>query len=79
MTAMKLINPDLTQFQANTLFERIDQDENHCISFIEFLAATLDPREVDLREIKQVHFCTHFILLLFLLLLRELFVYSTSF
>ena len=56
MTAMKLINPDLTLFQANTLFERIDQDENHCISFIEFLAATLDPREVDLREIKQVRF-----------------------
>lgn len=56
MTAMKLINPDLTLFQANTLFERIDQDENHCISFIEFLAATLDPREVDLREIKQVCF-----------------------
>ena len=51
---MKLMNPDLSADQTNSLFERIDQDENHCISFIEFLAATLDPKEVDLREMKQV-------------------------
>lgn len=51
---MKLMNPDLSAAQTNSLFERIDQDENHCISFIEFLAATLDPKEVDLREMKQV-------------------------
>jgi len=54
VTAMKLMNPDLSAAQTNSLFERIDQDENHCISFIEFLAATLDPKEVDLREMKQV-------------------------
>lgn len=54
MAAMKLMNPDLSLAQTNSLFERIDQDENHCISFIEFLAATLDPKEVDVREMKQV-------------------------
>lgn len=50
---MKLMNPDLSLTQTNSLFERIDQDENHCISFIEFLAATLDPKEVDVHEMKQ--------------------------
>lgn len=56
MTAMKLMSPDLSSVQVGALFERIDQDENHCISFIEFLAATLDPKDVDLHETKQVGF-----------------------
>lgn len=56
MTAMKLMSPDLSSVQVGSLFERIDQDENHCISFIEFLAATLDPKDVDLHETKQVGF-----------------------
>jgi hypothetical protein len=51
---MKLMNPDLTSMQTNDLFQRIDQDGNHCISFIEFLAATLDPDDVDANELKQV-------------------------
>jgi hypothetical protein len=51
---MKLTNPDLTSMQTNDLFQRIDQDGNHCISFIEFLAATLDPDDVDANELKQV-------------------------
>jgi hypothetical protein len=50
---MKLTNPDLSISDANALFQRIDQDGNHCISFIEFLAAALDPSEVDANEIKQ--------------------------
>jgi Ca2+-binding EF-hand superfamily protein len=54
LTAMKLMNPDLTSMQTNDLFQRIDQDGNHCISFIEFLAATLDPDDVDANELKQV-------------------------
>jgi len=53
LAAMKLMNPDLTSAQSNALFRRIDQDENHCISFIEFLAATLDPKDVDVNELKQ--------------------------
>ena len=53
-TAMKQMNPELTTAQANALFQRIDQDENLCISFIEFLAAALDPKDVDLHEMKQV-------------------------
>lgn len=51
---MKHMNPDLSSAQTNALFQRIDQDENHCISFIEFLAAALDPKDVDLNEMKQV-------------------------
>lgn len=54
MSAMQLMNPNLTAAQTNALFQRIDQDENHCISFIEFVAATLDPRDVDANEMKQV-------------------------
>lgn len=51
---MKLLNADLTPTQTNELFQRIDQDGNHCISFIEFLAATLDPKDVDANELNQV-------------------------
>lgn len=51
---MKLMNPDLTLAQTNAMFQRIDQDSNQSISFIEFLAATLDPSEVDASELKQV-------------------------
>lgn len=54
MAAMKHMNPDLSSAQTNALFQRMDQDENHCISFIEFLAAALDPKDVDLNEMKQV-------------------------
>lgn len=53
MTAMKLMNPELTSTQTNDLFQRIDQDGNYCISFIEFLAAALDPAEVDASELKE--------------------------
>jgi hypothetical protein len=51
---MKLMNPELSILATDSLFQRIDQDENHCISFIEFLAAALDPKDVDANELTQV-------------------------
>jgi len=35
----------------DVLFDTIDQDGNKQISFIEFVAATIDPREVDVSEL----------------------------
>lgn len=54
VAAMRQLNPDLSMAQTNALFQRIDQDGNHTISFIEFLAAALDPKDVDRNEMKQV-------------------------
>ena len=51
---MKQLNPDMTPIQANAMFHRFDQDENLNISFIEFLAVALDPKEVDNNELLEV-------------------------
>lgn len=53
IVAMKQVLPDLTEADVILLFEMMDQDSNKSISFIEFLAATVDPREVDIQEINQ--------------------------
>jgi calcium-dependent protein kinase len=45
--AMKSVSPDLTIKDIDLLFEAIDVDCDLQISFTEFLAATMDPREVN--------------------------------
>ena len=45
------ISPDL----ANQLFENIDANHDKQISFSEFLAATLDPREVQISELNKAY------------------------
>jgi calcium-dependent protein kinase len=49
--AMKSVSPDLTSMEIDSLFEAIDVDDDKQISFTEFLAATMDPREVDTEEL----------------------------
>ena len=38
----------------NILFDMIDLDGNNQISFLEFVAATIDPRSVDIQDLNQV-------------------------
>jgi calcium-dependent protein kinase len=49
--AMKFASPDLSQIEIDQLFSAIDVDNDQQISFTEFLAATIDPREVDVEEL----------------------------
>jgi calcium-dependent protein kinase len=50
-TAMKSVSPDLSSADIDSLFEAIDVDNDKQISFTEFLAATLDPRALDVEEL----------------------------
>jgi calcium-dependent protein kinase len=52
--AFQQFHPEMTLADIDLLFNVIDQDDNKAISFLEFVAATIDPREVDIREINQV-------------------------
>lgn len=52
--AMRQIQPDLSIQDIDLLFTIMDQDNNGSISFLEFMAATIDPRDVDVREMNQV-------------------------
>lgn len=52
-TAMQKIAPELTVADLARLFGIIDYDKNNLISYTEFLAATLDPREVDIGELNK--------------------------
>lgn len=49
-SAMQMINPNSCPADVDLIFDSIDQDGNKHISFIEFVAATIDPREVDIQE-----------------------------
>lgn len=51
--AMRQLAPELPAEDIVTLFHTIDIDGNELISYTEFLAATLDPREVDIEEINK--------------------------
>ncbi len=51
--AMKSVSPDLSNNDIDQLFVAIDVDNDHQISFTEFLAATMDPREVDMDELSK--------------------------
>jgi calcium-dependent protein kinase len=51
--AMQTLNPDLCYQDIELLFDIMDQDDNKTISFLEFVAATIDPREVDVQEMNQ--------------------------
>lgn len=53
--AFRQICPDSSVSEVAALFDRTDQDGNRSISFIEFLAATLDPKDLEMHEIKQVN------------------------
>jgi calcium-dependent protein kinase len=48
------VNPNMTKRDVDALFDAIDQDGNKQISFLEFVAAMVDPRDVDVKEINQV-------------------------
>jgi hypothetical protein len=50
---MTQIHPELFPRDIEILFDIMDQDGNGSISFLEFTAATIDPREVDIREMNQ--------------------------
>lgn len=50
---MKSINDSLANKDIDTLFKAIDVDNDKQISFTEFLAATLDPRQVDTQEVNK--------------------------
>ena len=51
--AMKTVDPTLSDTDIDVIFEAIDMDDNKEISFLEFVAATVDPREVDIQELNQ--------------------------
>lgn len=51
--AMKRMSVNLPTEDIDHLFDAIDVDNDHQISFTEFLAATLDPREVDIEELNK--------------------------
>lgn len=45
---MQVISPDLSTSDIQRIFKAIDLDNDSQISFTEFLAATIDPREIDM-------------------------------
>lgn len=51
--AMLSISPDLSCNEIDRLFEAIDVDNDKQVSFTEFLAATMDPREVKLDDLSK--------------------------
>lgn len=50
---MQVLAPDLTTNDVMNLFDIIDIDNDGGISYTEFLAATLDPRGIDLVELSE--------------------------
>ncbi len=52
--AMQQVNPDMSDRDIHVLFSTLDLDGNSSISFMEFMAAMVDPREVDIQEMNQV-------------------------
>ncbi len=56
---MMQVHPELSGKDIDFLFETIDQDHNGSISFLEFTAATIDPRFVDIQEMNQVRSSPH--------------------
>lgn len=52
--AFKTTESGLNDVAIDSLFGAIDQDGNGQISFLEFVAAMIDPKEVDIQEINQV-------------------------
>ena len=64
---MQVINPTSSPAEIDLIFNMIDQDGNKQISFLEFVAATIDPREVDIQEMNHVsRFACISVLLLFI-------------
>ena len=53
-TALHTMEPGMSDTAIDQLFSAIAQDDNQEISFLEFVAAMVDPREVDISEINQV-------------------------
>jgi calcium-dependent protein kinase len=51
--AMSKIMPQLTAEDIEKLFVMVDYDNNGLISYTEFLAATLDPRDLDISELSK--------------------------
>ena len=51
--AMNRIAPELTAVDIERLFNLVDYDKDNQISYTEFLAATLDPRDVDVDELNR--------------------------
>ena len=50
---MQMIDPSIPHVDVDLIFDTIDQDGSKTISFVEFVAATIDPREVDIQEMNQ--------------------------
>lgn len=51
--AMLTVDPTMIPEDIDLLFESMDIDGDKHISFLEFVAATVDPREVDIQEVNQ--------------------------
>lgn len=51
--AMQSVSPDLSVNEIDLLFTAIDVDDDKQISFTEFLAATMDPREVNMDDMSK--------------------------
>jgi Ca2+-binding EF-hand superfamily protein len=64
------IQSELSQNEIDQLFSLIDQNEDDHVSFLEFLAVMIDPREVDIKEMNQVSSILLFLLLFFLILIK---------
>ena len=52
-TAMSVINPEQDPGHATILFDAMDAEGTGLVSFTEFVAASLDPREVDIAELNR--------------------------
>jgi calcium-dependent protein kinase len=50
---MAVLSPDLNFFDVNHLFDIIDIDNDGTISYTEFVAATLDPRGIDIEQLNE--------------------------
>jgi hypothetical protein len=53
---MLQVQSELSVKDIDLLFDSIDQNGDGSISFLEFTAAMIDPRQVDIREMNQVCF-----------------------
>lgn len=51
--AINVLAPELSEDDITKLFDAIDIDGNKLISFTEFLAATIDPREIDIEDLNK--------------------------
>lgn len=51
--AFQQVHPELAIKDIDLLFDIIDQDGSKSISFLEFVAATIDPRDIDIKEMNQ--------------------------